>query len=230
MDEKGGTKEKKRMSFERDPPTEIVRDAAIRLRKRLPSQIQYDDLYSVGLVALVKASRRFDASRGIDFRAYAKHRVYGAMLDELRRLDTATREQRRAIREGLESPESAPRLVEVSAAANVEDPCASPDETLEHRRDLRRMHEVADTLPKRLRVVFRLRFVECESLREVADRLGISVVRACQLAGEVVRRLRDGMGVPQPIKVVVPRKRRGSVLLDQPTLETAVPPPREMYA
>src|SRR5437879_2405553 len=83
-----------------EPPTEIVRHAATRLVRRLPSTVRYDDLYSAGLTALVEASRRFDLSRGVDFRTYAKHRVYGAMLDELRRLDTVSRDRRRAIREG----------------------------------------------------------------------------------------------------------------------------------
>ena len=37
----------------KDPPTEIVRHAASRLVRRLPSIVRYDDLYSAGLTALV---------------------------------------------------------------------------------------------------------------------------------------------------------------------------------
>ena len=43
-----------------DPPIEIVRHAASRLVRRLPSVVRYDDLYSAGLTALVEASHRFD--------------------------------------------------------------------------------------------------------------------------------------------------------------------------
>jgi len=178
-----------------DPPTEIVRHAATRLVRRVPSTVRFDDLYSAGLIALVEASRRFDAGRGVDFRTYAKHRVYGAMLDELRRLDTVSRDRRRAIREGSESPEAppAPRLVDIAAAAGVPDESPTVEDELDRRRALHRMREATELLPPRLRLVLRLRITEGWTLREVADHLGVTEARACQLVGEVVRRLRENM-------------------------------------
>src|SRR5437868_12814999 len=132
-----------------NPPTEIVRHAASRLVRRLPSVVRYDDLYSAGLTALVEASRRFDTSRGVDFRTYAKHRVYGAMLDELRRLDTVSRDRRRAIREGTDDADAmpAPRLVDLNAAAGVVDPTPSAEDELDRRRAMQRMRDAEETLP-----------------------------------------------------------------------------------
>jgi RNA polymerase sigma factor for flagellar operon FliA len=178
-----------------DPPTEIVRHAATRLVRRLPAMVRYDDLYSAGLTALVEASRRFDVSRGVDFRTYAKHRVYGAMLDELRRLDTVSRDRRRAMRQGTVPADAppAPRLVDIAAAAGVPDPAPSLDDELDRRRALQRMREAVGTLPLRLQLVLRLRITEGWTLREVADHLGVTEARACQLVGEVVRRLRAAM-------------------------------------
>lgn len=178
-----------------DPPVEIVRHAASRLVRRLPSVVRYDDLYSAGLTALVEASRRFDVSRGVDFRTYAKHRVYGAMLDELRRLDTVSRDRRRAIREGNEAADAppAPRLVDISAAASVADPTPNVEDELDRRRSLQRMRDAESSLPARLRLVLKLRIHEGWTLREVADHLGVTEARACQLVGEVVRRLRTAM-------------------------------------
>jgi RNA polymerase sigma factor for flagellar operon FliA len=178
-----------------EPPTEIVRHAATRLVRRLPSVVRYDDLYSAGLTALVEASRRFDVSRGVDFRTYAKHRVYGAMLDELRRLDTVSRDRRRAIREGTVSSDAvpAPRLVELTAAVGVADPSPNVEDELDRRRALQRMRDAVGTLSPRLQLVLRLRITEGWTLREVADHLGVTEARACQLVGEVVRRLREAM-------------------------------------
>ena len=182
-------------SIASNPPTEIVRHAATRLVRRLPSVVRYDDLYYAGLSALVEASRRFDVSRGVDFRTYAKHRVYGAMLDELRRLDIVSRYRRRQIREGT-VPQGAlptPRLVDLSAAASVADPSPNVEDELDHRRALQRMRQAFARLPERDQLVVRLRCMEQRSLKAIGDHFGISEVRACQLVGAAVRQLRESM-------------------------------------
>jgi RNA polymerase sigma factor for flagellar operon FliA len=66
---------------------------------RVPSHVDRDDLRSAGLVALVKASRSFQADRGVAFGAYAAARIRGALLDELRSVDWASRSVRRKSRE-----------------------------------------------------------------------------------------------------------------------------------
>src|SRR5437867_1669057 len=45
----------------------LVRKIALKLLRRLPPHVQFDDLHSAGLVALVEASRRYDGARGISF-------------------------------------------------------------------------------------------------------------------------------------------------------------------
>jgi len=66
---------------------------------RVPSHVSRDDLTSAGLAALVAAAHTFDATRGVTFRRYAAPRVRGALLDELRSADWATRTVRRRARE-----------------------------------------------------------------------------------------------------------------------------------
>ena len=73
----------------------LVREVAARI----PLSVDRDDLRSAGLVALVTAAHAFDASRGVPFSAYAATRVRGALLDELRATDWATRSVRRRSRE-----------------------------------------------------------------------------------------------------------------------------------
>ena len=66
---------------------------------RVPSHVSRDDLTSAGLAALVQASRSFDAARGVPFARYAATRVRGAILDELRGIDWASRSVRRRARD-----------------------------------------------------------------------------------------------------------------------------------
>ena len=66
---------------------------------RLPSHVNRDDLTSAGLTALVQAARSFEAARGVPFTRYAATRIRGAILDELRGIDWASRSVRRRARE-----------------------------------------------------------------------------------------------------------------------------------
>ena len=62
-----------------------------RLAMTLPDHVDHDDLYSVGLVGLLQALRNYDPTCGTSFETYARVRVRGAMLDELRRMDWVPR-------------------------------------------------------------------------------------------------------------------------------------------
>ncbi|MEU4238412.1 sigma-70 family RNA polymerase sigma factor [Actinoplanes sp. NPDC026619] len=61
---------------------------------KVPPHVHRDDLASAGYTALVTAAQGFDASRGIPFGKFAAMRVRGALLDELRSMDWATRSVR----------------------------------------------------------------------------------------------------------------------------------------
>ena len=62
-----------------------------RLAMTLPEHVSHDDLHSAGLVGLLQALRNFDPTCGSSFETYARIRVRGAMLDELRRMDWVPR-------------------------------------------------------------------------------------------------------------------------------------------
>src|SRR3954453_16538953 len=65
---------------------------------RVPQHVNRDDLMSAGYAALVHAARGFDADRGVPFARFAAARVRGALLDELRGLDWASRSVRQRAR------------------------------------------------------------------------------------------------------------------------------------
>lgn len=72
---------------------------------RVPAHVDRDDLTSAGLAALVQAAQAYDADRGVPFARYAATRIRGALVDELRSIDWASRSVRRRARE-LESTRS----------------------------------------------------------------------------------------------------------------------------
>ncbi len=69
------------------------------LSARLPSHVATDDLTSAGLHALASAAESFDPTRGVPFGRYAATRIKGALLDELRSMDWASRSVRTRARE-----------------------------------------------------------------------------------------------------------------------------------
>lgn len=75
-----------------------LRAMAFRLRERLPSSIDINDLISIGTEEMIKLARRYDSSINDSFWGYAKTRVYGSMLDYLRELDVVSRSNRRLIK------------------------------------------------------------------------------------------------------------------------------------
>jgi RNA polymerase sigma factor FliA len=96
------------------------------LMHRLPAHVNRDDLVSAGTVALVMSARGFDPSRGVPFARFAAIRIRGALTDELRTMDWASRAVRSRARE-VESVRSmlaarlarSPQRYEVAQAMGV---------------------------------------------------------------------------------------------------------------
>ena len=77
----------------------LVRRMAHHLAAKLPSSVQVDDLVQSGLIGLMDAANRFEASQGNQFETYAAQRIRGAMLDELRQNDWLPRSLRKSLRQ-----------------------------------------------------------------------------------------------------------------------------------
>lgn len=77
----------------------LVKRIAYHLIARLPSSVAVDDLIQAGMLGLLDASRQYDPSQGARFETYARIRIRGAMLDELRRNDWAPKSVHRKARE-----------------------------------------------------------------------------------------------------------------------------------
>jgi RNA polymerase sigma factor for flagellar operon FliA len=72
-----------------------VRLIARRIHERLPESVSLEDLVSTGIVGLISAIDRFDPSLNVKLKTYAEYKIRGAILDSLRGLDWAPRQQRK---------------------------------------------------------------------------------------------------------------------------------------
>lgn len=81
-----------------DTPEEVVTNylplverMARQLHRRLPSGNDLDALVNSGVVGLLEALERYDPERRVSFHLYARHRIYGEMIQCLRSLDWMSR-------------------------------------------------------------------------------------------------------------------------------------------
>ena len=75
-----------------------VRLLALRVHRRCPPCVEFDDLMSAGTVGLIRAVDRFRPELGRQLNTFVDHRIRGAMLDYLRELDPLTRSLRAFVR------------------------------------------------------------------------------------------------------------------------------------
>lgn len=86
------SEERERLILEHLPQVRLI---ARRIHDRLPESVSLDDLVSTGILGLISAIDRFDASQNVKLKTYAEYKIRGAILDSLRGLDWAPRQQRK---------------------------------------------------------------------------------------------------------------------------------------
>lgn len=69
----------------------LVKRIAYHMMGRLPSNVQLDDMVQAGMIGLFEALKGYDRTRGASFETYARIRIRGAMIDEVRRGDWTPR-------------------------------------------------------------------------------------------------------------------------------------------
>ncbi|MBU6375975.1 MAG: FliA/WhiG family RNA polymerase sigma factor [Bdellovibrionales bacterium] len=72
----------------------LIKYIAQKIAARLPANIELDDLISSGVIGLMDAIDKYDATRDNKFKTYAEFRIRGAILDELRAQDWVPRSVR----------------------------------------------------------------------------------------------------------------------------------------
>ena len=92
----------------------LVKRIAAHFRGRLPAAIEHSDLIQAGIVGLMEAIEAFDETRGNDFETFAKLRIRGAMLDEIRRAAWAPRS---TVKVAVEARAAATRIANANGGA-----------------------------------------------------------------------------------------------------------------
>ena len=64
----------------------LVKRVALHLKTRLPNFMEIDELIQVGTIGLIEAAKSFDDSKGVGFEIFARTRIKGAILDQVRKL------------------------------------------------------------------------------------------------------------------------------------------------
>lgn len=90
---------------------DLVDIVARQVRRSIGQHAELDELVSFGREGLLDAARRYDASRGVPFRAYANFRVRGSIVDGVRSLARLPRR----VHERLRAFDAASRVSEGAA-------------------------------------------------------------------------------------------------------------------
>lgn len=171
-----------------------VQYLARRLAAKVHS-VDVDDLVSVGYLAVVQSYERFVPGKGCEFRTFSTNRVNGAFKDYLRSIDPLTRDHRATVGSSFTATVSFANESDEQDDGPRMDAIAS--ETFDVVRAL--LHsECASAIvgcnPRNHEILERF-FFKDETLQVIADALGLSSSRVCQIVKECVARARRRMGV-----------------------------------
>lgn len=208
-------KEEEAKAHEATQPTEesiaaympLVERIASQVMRRLPCSVQRDDLVAAGTLGLFHALRSSTHTCPEMFIAYARIRIHGAVLDELRKHDWSPRRRKvagpRPANETGEAP-LAPKLLGPSpisvvrfddlpahsSAFKLPDEGDSPLDQLIDRSEQEALHAALALLPEREAKVVRLRYFDGMPSKAIAEAMKVSEARVSQLNARATNRLR----------------------------------------
>jgi RNA polymerase sigma factor for flagellar operon FliA len=181
----------------------LVRRVVAGFMRRLPANVLREDLIGAGITGLVDSLRKNGGDHGPTFEAYARIRVRGAILDELRSQDWLPRRARWAVM-GKHEPSASTAapgpvgvvgLDDLSSAERaqhmVDDSVDDAPRLLEQHEHRARIAQVVDQLPPRERTIVRMHYFEDARFREISEALGVSEPRVSQLHTRAMARLRE---------------------------------------
>jgi RNA polymerase sigma factor for flagellar operon FliA len=197
----------------------FVRGIVSHTRAQLGLECDVEDLVAFGYEGLLEAHKRFDASRGVQFKSFAYYRVRGAVLDGVRRMAYLPRRAYARLKasEAADLEGDAASQAHVgAAAADVEStlraidgvlgavaaaycvaadaPNADPEESVLARERRELVHAALDTLPEQERLLIRGHYIEGRNFDEIAAELGLSKSWASRLHTRALARMREALG------------------------------------
>lgn len=176
----------------------LVHRVVAQFMRRLPANIDRGDLMSAGMYGLVTSLERNGGDQGPAFEGYARTRIRGAILDELRSQDWLSRRARWAVNgqcEGYNGPFVLVGLDDVSENERAEGlvDAQTPDALalLEAKTMHRDLQAAVRRLPERERIIVSMHYFEGMRLKDIGKILGVSEPRISQLHARAISRLRS---------------------------------------
>jgi len=197
-----------------------VKAMAARLKERLPSSVEFNDLVSIGLEELVKLARRYDPKQNDNFWGYAQKRIYGSMLDFLRSLDTVSRSDRKLIKDiekiietyqaeynhepedeyiadilgvDVEKIKKAKNASEIYNVMPIEEQLNFFDNVskkIEEEELISTIKKLLQKMNEKEQLIIQLYYFEELSLKEISEILGVTESRISQIHKNVIKKLR----------------------------------------
>ena len=165
------------------------------MARRLPANVLRDDLVAAGVFGLVDSLRKNGGDIGDGFEWYARTRIRGAIVDELRAQDWLPRRARRAA-----ATHSATArwnvVVSVEDVSGLEDALHAavvtedPVEQIEARSQHRALARAIELLPERERRIVGMHYFKGLRFKDIGAELGVSEPRISQLHARALGRLR----------------------------------------
>ena len=166
----------------------LVGQTVARFVRRLPRSVLREDLVAAGTCGLLDALRRHPEDRGVSFEWYARIRIRGAIMDELRTQDWLSRRARKAAQAEAGDKATCTSVVSFDdlaegtrAASLVDGDAQSPLEAVLSHRSQRDMARAVQKLPAREQKIVTMHYFQDVQLKAIAHELGVSEPRVSQL-------------------------------------------------
>ena len=175
----------------------LVHRAVAGFVRKLPPSVQRDDLVAAGTYGLVDSLRRHKGDRGPQFEWYARIRIRGAIVDELRAQDWLTRRARGHANSDVVGTQAKASFIGIDdlpggegSLTSTGEPVPNVLDVLEQRSESEHLTKVVGELPERERYVIVAHYFEGVQFKTIAQVLGVSEPRISQLHTRAVDLLR----------------------------------------
>lgn len=199
----------------------LVQRIVAHFMRCLPRSVQREDLISAGTLGLFHALRSSAHTCPEMFASYARIRIRGSIVDELRRHDWSPRRRKdpaapapanevtsTSTSNANVTPIAAPATLQVvsslprvsvvgfddlpaASTAKLAEECASPLDDVLARRETEALHNAIDALPEREREIIIMRYFQGIPSKAIAHAMGLSEARISQLHARATSRLRE---------------------------------------
>jgi RNA polymerase sigma factor for flagellar operon FliA len=168
----------------------VVESVVMRFVRRVPVCVLREDLIAAGTFGLIDAFRRNTGKRDAAFDWYARVRIRGAILDELRTQDWLSRRARVHVRLATKDKDLGATIVPFGEEHEQGD-ALTPEDLLELRHEQEALACAIENLPERERRIVRMHYFEGVQLQAIAKELGVSKPRLSQLHTRAMTMLRE---------------------------------------